>query len=53
MSNEVIIRDEELTLNVETTTQEILARVVESVRRDSQQSPQAFLAESTVPHGGE
>jgi hypothetical protein len=53
MSNEIIVRDEELSVAAETTPREILAQVVDAVRRDSQQSAAAFLAESTVPHGGE
>ena len=52
MSNEVIIR-EETRAAVEVDQQEMLAQVVDSVRRDSQQSAVAFLTESAVPHGGE
>jgi hypothetical protein len=33
--------------------QEILAVLVEAVKRDSQREATAFLAETTVPHGGE
>jgi hypothetical protein len=33
--------------------QEILDVLVESVKRDSQREAAAFLAETTVPHGGE
>ena len=53
MSNEVIVREEETRTSIATTPQEILAQVVETVRRDSQQAAAEFLAESTVPHGGE
>lgn len=53
MSNEVVIREQEASSVVAPKPQEALAKVVESVRRDSQLSPQAFLAESVVPHGGE
>jgi hypothetical protein len=53
MSKEVIVRDEEIHATTESTTQEILARVVDTVRRDSQESPSEFLSETTVPHGGE
>jgi hypothetical protein len=53
MSNEVIIREEEARATIATQPQEMLAQVVDAVRRDSQQSAAAFLAESTVPHGGE
>ena len=53
MSNEVMIREEESRTVVEPNRQETLAQVVDAVRRDSQQAPAAFLAESTVPHGGE
>ena len=30
-----------------------LAEVVDEVRRDSREDPQAFLDETIVPHGGE
>ena len=53
MSNEVIVRDEQIRATTDTTPQEMLAQVVDAVRRDSQQSAAAFLAETTVPHGGE
>jgi hypothetical protein len=52
MSNEVVVREEEARAVVE-TRREVLAQVVEAVRRDSQQSAKAYLAETTVPHGGE
>ena len=53
MSNEVVIREEETRTVVETNREEMLAQVVDTVRRDSQQSPAAFLGETVVPHGGE
>lgn len=53
MSNEVIVREEEIRSATETTPQEILAQIVDTVRRDSKQAAAEFLAESTVPHGGE
>ena len=52
MSNEVIIREETRAV-VDVDQQEMLAQVVDTVRRDSQQSAAAFLTESAVPHGGE
>lgn len=53
MSNEVVIREEEVRAVVETNRQELLAQVIEAVRTDIQRSPAAFLSESAVPHGGE
>jgi hypothetical protein len=53
MSNEVVIREKEARTAVQANPQEVLAKVVDAVRRDSQQSAAAFLAESAVPHGGE
>ena len=34
-------------------SQELLDRVVDSVRSDSQEGAKGFLAETVVPHGGE
>lgn len=53
MSNDVIIRDQDTSAAVQANPQEVLAQVVEAVRRDSQQSAAVFLIESAVPHGGE
>lgn len=53
MSNDVIIREEEARVAIETSRQEMLAQVVEAVRNDIQRAPATFLNESAVPHGGE
>lgn len=54
MSHEVLVPNEEArTAKTEVEPRELLNQVVESVRRDSQQGAQAFLSETTVPHGGE
>jgi hypothetical protein len=54
MSHEVLVRKEERSpAPAETLPRELLDRVVESVRRDSEQAAAEFLAETVVPHGGE
>jgi hypothetical protein len=56
MSNAVVVQQEEVrsvSTSNETSQEVLLDRVVESVRRDSQQSPSTYLAETVVPHGGE
>ena len=59
MSNDLIVRDEEKRAVVESNqpvvpaTREMLQKVVEAVRADSQADAAAFLVESKVPHGGE
>jgi hypothetical protein len=53
MLNEVIVREEEVSTPVRVKPEEVLAKVVDAVRRDSQESAAAFLAETVVPHGGE
>jgi len=60
MPNEVLVRDEDTrVLEVEEIKEasqnphEALCRVVDAVRHDSQQESVVFLAETTVPHGGE
>ena len=55
MSHEVIVENEEVlrTAPVDVRPQEVLNGIVASIRRDSQQAAETFLAETTVPHGGE
>ena len=58
MSQDVLTKNEaaqsvETEVRREVRPQELLDVLVESVKRDSKNEATAFLAETTVPHGGE
>ena len=54
MSNDVLIQNEEVRIaKTDVDPQALLDILVESVKRDSRKEAIAFLAETTVPHGGE
>jgi hypothetical protein len=54
MSHEVVVPTEVVHATpAEVRPQELLDRVVEAVRHDSQQLAEEYLAETCVPHGGE
>jgi hypothetical protein len=54
MSHEVLVPNEQVrNSTTEVPSPELLDRIVESVRRDSQQAATEFLAETVVHHGGE
>lgn len=53
MTSETMVRGEQAAAIPQETQADVLNRVVEAVRRDSQTDTQVYLEESTVPHGGE